>query len=72
MGDWKKICKKLLFLPVWLICVLVVVSTVALVAVFVNNLSMHPIAYIVYVASAYALAGHQKRKYTIIRLAIDI
>ena len=56
MGDWKKICKKLLFLPVWLICVLVVVSTVALVAVFVNNLSMHPIAYIVYVASAYALA----------------
>ena len=55
MGDWKKICKKLLFLPAWLICVLAVVSTVALIAVFINNLSMHPIAYIVYVASAYAL-----------------
>lgn len=55
MSDWKKICKKLLFLPVWLICVLAVVSTVALVAVFINDLSMHPIAYIVYVVSAYAL-----------------
>lgn len=55
MKEWKSICKKLLFLPIWLIIILTVVSTIALVAVFVNELSTSPVAYIVYIVSFYTL-----------------
>lgn len=55
MKDWKSICKKILFLPLWLIIVLTVVSTVALVTVFAKGWDMNPIAYVVYVVSFYTL-----------------
>lgn len=55
MKDWKAVGKKLLFPPFWLILVLTVISTVALVAVFVNGWDTHPVAYAVYVVSFYTL-----------------
>lgn len=55
MKDWKTICKKFLFLPLWLIIILTVISTIALVAVFVNGWDTAPIAYVVYVLSFYTL-----------------
>lgn len=56
MIDWKKVGKKLLFPPVWLMIVLAVISTVALVAVFVNGLDTAPIAYVVYLLAFYSLS----------------
>lgn len=55
MKMWKSICKKLLFLPIWLIISLTVISTIALVAIFVNKLNTSVIGYIVYVVSFYTL-----------------
>lgn len=55
MKDWKKICRKLLFPPLWLMIILTVVSTAMLVAVFVNSWETHPVAYAVYVMSFYTL-----------------
>lgn len=55
MNDWKSICKKFLFLPVWLIIILVIISTLALVTVFVKELETAPIAYVTYVVSFYTL-----------------
>lgn len=54
--DWKKILKKLLFPPVWITAVLTVISTAALVAVFVKGMEEHPVAYAVYVVSFYTLS----------------
>ena len=53
--DWKKIGKKLLFPPIWIMVVLTVMSTVALVTVFVKGWENTVIAYIVYVLSFYTL-----------------
>ena len=53
--DWKKIGKKLLYPPVWLIGVLSVISAVALTAVFLKGWENTPIAYGSYGVSAYAL-----------------
>ena len=53
--DWKKIGKKLLFPPVWLMLMLTVISAVALTLVFVKGWEQTPIAYGVYVLSFYAL-----------------
>lgn len=53
--DWKKIGKKLLFPPIWVVLLLVGISSAALVMVFVNDLTEHPIAYVVYVLSFYTL-----------------
>ena len=53
--DWKKLSKKLLFPPVWVIVVLTIISAVALVAVFVKGWEQTGIAYIIYALSAYTL-----------------
>ena len=49
--DWKKIGKKLLFPPLWLILLLTVVSATALVAVFLKGWEETPVAYVIYVLS---------------------
>lgn len=56
MIDWKKAGKKLLFPPVWLIIVLGIISTVALVAVFIKGWDTSPIAYVVYLLAFYSLS----------------
>lgn len=53
--NWKDIVKKFLFPPIWLTLLLSVFSGVTLVLVFVKDLHGHPIAYIIYVMSFYAL-----------------
>lgn len=55
MKNWKKIVKRLLILPIWLILILVIVSAYALVLVFMNEWSVKPIAYVIYVFSFYTL-----------------
>ena len=54
--DWKKIGKKLLFPPVWLMMVLVIVSAAALTFVFVKGMEQSVPAYIVYVLAFYTLS----------------
>lgn len=56
MIDWKKIGKKLLFPPVWLMIILAVISTAALVVVFTKGWDELPIASVVYVLSFYTLS----------------
>lgn len=53
--DWKKIGKKLLFPPIFVMLILTAFSTAALVFVFVEGLSESVIAYITYVISFYTL-----------------
>ena len=55
MKEWKSICSRLLFPPLWLVIVLTVFSTVTLVAVFMEGWEATPIAYVVYVVSFYTL-----------------
>lgn len=55
MKEWKAICSRFLFPPLWLVIILTVFSTVELVAVFVEGWGAAPIAYIVYVFSFYTL-----------------
>lgn len=55
MKDWKSVCKKILFLPLWLILILTIISAAALVAVFVKSLDTSPVAYVIYVFSFYTL-----------------
>lgn len=54
--DWKKVGKKLLFPPVWVMLLLAVFSTVSLVLIFVKGLEEAPVAYAVYVISFYTLS----------------
>ena len=54
--DWKKIGKKLLFPPIWLIVILVVASAAALTFVFLKGLEETIPAYIVYVLAFYTLS----------------
>ena len=54
--DWKKIGKKLLFPPIWLMVVLVIVSAVALTLVFVKGMEQSIPAYILYVLAFYTLS----------------
>lgn len=56
MIDWKKVGKKLIFPPVWLMVILAVISTVALIAVFLKGWEETPIAYAVYVVAFYTLS----------------
>lgn len=56
MISWKRIAEKMLFIPVWLMLLLTVISSAALVAVFVMKFEMHPAAYVIYVLSFYTLA----------------
>ena len=53
--DWKKLGKKLLFPPVWLMVLLVIVSAVALATVFLKGWSQTFVAYISYAVSFYTL-----------------
>ena len=55
MKDWKTIGKKFLFLPLWLIMILTVISTVALVFIFTKGWENVWIAYVVYIVSFYTL-----------------
>lgn len=55
MKEWKTICNKLLYPPLWIILVLTVVCTVALVAVFLKGWSEYPLAAAVYAPSFYTL-----------------
>ena len=54
--DWKKLGKKLLFPPVWLMVLLTIASTVLLTTVFVKGWDQTAIAYVVYVLSFYTLS----------------
>ncbi len=54
--DWKKIGKKLLFPPVWLMVILVIISAVALAFVFAKDMTETILAYIVYVLAFYILS----------------
>lgn len=53
--NWKKIGRRLLFPPVWLIVILIILSAGALVRVFCNNLRGTVFAYAVYAAAFYTL-----------------
>ena len=53
--DWKKIGKKLLFPPVWLMALLTIASVAGLIAVFRNGWETALIAYVVYVLAFYTL-----------------
>ena len=53
--EWKKTCKKLLFPPIWVMILLTVVSTAALVFVFVKGLETTVISYVVYAVAFYTM-----------------
>ena len=53
--NWKKMGRKLLFPPLWIIVVLTIFSTIALIWVFVNGLEASLIAYPLYVVAFYTL-----------------
>ncbi|MBQ9082782.1 MAG: hypothetical protein IJY28_04710 [Clostridia bacterium] len=54
--DWKRIGKKFLFPPVWLMILLTLLSTAGLIAVFLNGWDTVPIAYVIYVTAFYTLS----------------
>ena len=54
--DWKKIGKKLLFPPIYLLVILVIVSAAALSLIFAKGLEQTIPAYIVYVLAFYTLS----------------
>ncbi len=53
--NWKRLGRKLLFLPGWLMIVLTILSTAVLAAVFVNGWDAHPLASVTYVLAFYTL-----------------
>lgn len=55
MERWKATAKKLFFLPVWQIILLVIFSAVMLVLVFVKGWTETPVAYAVYVIAFYTV-----------------
>lgn len=55
--DWKRLGKKLLFPPVWLVVLLSILSTVMLILVFVKGWERTAVAYVVYPVAAYALCA---------------
>lgn len=57
MINWKRIARKALFLPGWLMILLTIICTSALIAVFLLGYDTHPIAYFVYVLSFYTLTA---------------
>ena len=54
--DWKRIGKKILFPPIWLMVVLVIISAVALIFVFAEKMEQSIPAYIAYVLAFYTLS----------------
>lgn len=55
MKDWKDVCHKILFPPLWLTIILTVISTVALVLIFTKGWEETAVAYISYVVAFYTL-----------------
>lgn len=55
MKNWKTIFKKLLYPPIWMIIILAILSSAALVAVFLKGITESPITYSIYVLSFYTL-----------------
>lgn len=55
MKKWNPVFKKILFPPIWVVLLLTLFSGVSLAVVFVKSLDSSPIAYAVYVISAYSL-----------------
>lgn len=55
MRDWKEFGRKLLFPPVWLTMILTVISTIALVTIFIKGWESHPMACVCYVVAFYTL-----------------
>ena len=53
--NWKKLGKHLLFPPLWIIMILVVLSTIALLTIFLNHLESSLIAYPLYVVAFYTV-----------------
>ena len=53
--DWKRIGKKLLFPPAWLMVILVIISAVALTLIFVKGMEESILAYISYALAFYTL-----------------
>ena len=53
--DWRKLGKKLLFPPIWLMVILVIISAVALTLIFVKGMEQSIPAYIAYVLAFYTL-----------------
>ena len=53
--DWKKLGRKLIFPPVWLMAILVIISAVVLTLVFVKGMEQSVPAYIAYVLAFYTL-----------------
>lgn len=56
MEKWKAICKKGIFIPIWLMILLTIISVVGLAVVFIKGWVESPIAYAVYVLSFYTLS----------------
>lgn len=54
--DWKKIWKKLLFPPVWLMAILVIICAAALPLIFINGMEQTIPAYIAYGLAFYTLS----------------
>ena len=54
--DWKKIGKKLLFPPLWMMVILVIASAVALTLIFVKGMEKTIPAYVVYALAFYTLS----------------
>lgn len=54
--DWKKMGKRMLFPPIWLMVIFVIISTAALALVFVKKMEQSVLAYITYVLAFYTLS----------------
>ncbi|MBP3479401.1 MAG: hypothetical protein J6K03_07965 [Oscillospiraceae bacterium] len=54
--DWKKLGKKLLFPPIWVMVILMIISAAALTTVFVNGWAETVAAYMIFVLSFYTLS----------------
>lgn len=56
MADWKKVGRKLIFPPVWLIIILAIISIAALIAVFVKGWETSTVSYVIYALAFYTLS----------------
>lgn len=54
--DWKKLGKKLLFPPIWVMVILMIISAAALITVFVNGWAETVAAYMIFALSFYTLS----------------
>lgn len=52
---WNELWRRLIFLPVWLMVLLAVLSAAGLTLVFLNGLSESPVAYVVYTVAFYTI-----------------